>query len=144
LFTQTINYNFWAIYLDEGYRLYPSLRLLRGEELFRDMFTAYPPLSFYLHEIAYALLGVKVSSVRIVLICSQLATTLCTYALARYLMNRWFALFAALLTISYGIVNHNMGYSGWYVVPFMLSAMLFLFHWIRSDCANRRELLGVD
>ena len=29
--------------LDEGYRLYPSLRLMRGEMLFRDMFTPYPP-----------------------------------------------------------------------------------------------------
>ena len=143
LFTQGMDYRFWWIYLDEGYRLYPSLRLLRGEELFRDMFTAYPPLSFYLHKIAYALLGVKVSSVRIVLISSQLATTLCAYALARYLMNRWFALFAALFTIAYGIIQANMGYSGWYVVPFMLSAMLFLFRWIRSDCANKRELLGV-
>jgi hypothetical protein len=143
LFTQGIDYSIGWVYVDEGYRLYPGLRLLRGEELFRNMFTAYPPLSFYFHEIAYALLGVKVSSVRIVLICSQLATTLCVYALARYLMNRWFALFAAFFTIAYGIVNLNMGYSGWYVVPFMLIATLFLFRWIRSDCANKRELLGV-
>jgi 4-amino-4-deoxy-L-arabinose transferase-like glycosyltransferase len=128
--------------VDEGYRLYPSLRLLRGENLFGDIFTAYPPFSYYLHAIAYSLFGVKVSSVRIVLICSQLATTLGAYVLARYLMSRWFALFSAFLTVAYGTIHLNMGYSGWYVVPFLLGVTICLFRWIASDCANKRALLG--
>ena len=142
LFTQSVDYSVFWIYLDEGYRLYPSLRLLRGEKLFSDFFTAYPPLSYYLHTLAYVLFGVKVSSVRIVLIVSQLVTTMSTYAVARYLMNRWFALLAALFTIAFGIIQLNMGYSGWYVVPCMLITILFMFRWITSDCVNRYALFN--
>lgn len=134
-----IDYRFWWFYLDEGYRLYPSLRLLRGESLFRDMFTAYPPLSYYLHLLAYWLLGVKVSSVRIVLIASQLATTTLAYALARHVMNRWFSLFAALLTVAYGVQWLNMGFTGWYVLPPLLGAMILLVRWTERGDAGRRE-----
>jgi hypothetical protein len=143
LYTNGVSYQVPWIYLDEGYRLYPSLRLLRGEVLFRDMFTAYPPLSYYLHLLAYEILGVKVSSVRIVLIASQLATTLLTYALARRLMNRWFSLFAGLLTVVYGIQHHNMGFSGWYMLPPLLGAALFLTRWIESGEERRIELFAV-
>ena len=131
------------IYMDEGYRLYPSLRLLRGESLYRDLFTAYPPLSYYLHLLAYQILGVKVSSVRIVLLVSQLATTTLTYALARRLMSRWFSLFAALLTVVYGIQCLNLGYSGWYVLPPLLCAAVFLMRWIESGETRRRDLFVV-
>jgi len=141
--TSGVAYGVWWIYLDEGYRLYPSLRLLRGESLFRDMFTAYPPLSYYLHLLAYQTLGVKVSSVRIVLIVSQLATTTLTYALARRLMSRWFSLFAALLTVAYGVQQLNMGYAGWYVLPPLLGAAIFLMRWIESGETHRRELFAV-
>jgi Dolichyl-phosphate-mannose-protein mannosyltransferase len=141
--TSGVDYSVRWIYLDEGYRLYPSLRLLRGESLFRDMFTAYPPLSYYLHLLAYQLLGVKVSSVRIVLLVSQLATTTLTYALARHLMSRWFSLFAALLTVMYGVQRLDMGYAGWYALPPMLCAALFLMRWIESGESRRRELLAV-
>jgi hypothetical protein len=128
------------ITLDEGYRLYPSLRLMRGEALFRDVFAAYPPFSYYLHWAAYELLGVRVSSVRLVLVLAQLATTLTTYALARHLMNRGFALFAALLTVAFGIVRLNMGYSAWYVLPALAATILILFRWAETDCRARREL----
>lgn len=141
--TSGVAYRVLWTYLDEGYRLYPSLRLLRGESLFRDMFTAYPPLPFYLHLLAYQVLGVKVSSVRIVLIVSQLATTTLTYALACRLMSRWFSLFAALLTVTHGVQRHNMGYPGWYVLPPMLGAAIFLVRWIESGENQRRELFVV-
>ena len=62
------NYRGPMCFVDEGYRLYPALRLMEGQQLFRDMFTAYPPLSYYLHKWAFELLGTKLSSVRIVLI----------------------------------------------------------------------------
>jgi hypothetical protein len=143
LSTSGVPYSGPWIYIDEGYRLYPSLRLLQGETLFRDMFTAYPPLSYYLHLLAYQALGVKVSAVRIVLILSQLATTTLTYALARRIMSRWFSLFAALLTVAYGIQRHNMGYAGWYVLPPTLGAAMFLMRWIESGETRRRELLVV-
>jgi hypothetical protein len=142
LFTQSANYNSFWVYLDEGYRLYTSLRMLRGETLFSDFFTAYPPFSFYFHTLAYAIFGVKVSSVRIVLICSQVSTTLLTYVVSRYLMNRWFSLLAAFFTIAFGIVYLNMGYSGWYVIPCMLSMTLFLFRWITSNCTSRFALFN--
>ena len=143
LSTSGVPYGGPWIYIDEGYRLYTSLRLLHGETLFRDMFTAYPPLSYYLHLLAYEALGVKVSAVRIVLILSQLATTTLTYALARRIMSRWFSLFAALLTVAYGIQRHNMGYAGWYVLPPTLGAAMFLMRWIESGETRRRELLVV-
>ncbi len=136
-------YNTSWIYMDEGYRLYPSLRLFRGESLFRDLFTAYPPVSYYLHLLAFEVLGVKVSSVRIILIVSQLATTTLTYALARRLMSRWFSLFAALLTVAYGVQRLNLGYSGWYVLPPLLCAAIFLMRWIESGENHRRELFVV-
>ncbi len=141
--TSGVAYDVLWIYFDEGYRLYPSLRLLHGESLFRDMLTIYPPLSYYLHLVAFEVLGVQVSSVRFVLIASQLATTTLTYALARRLMNRWFSLFAALLTVAYGIQWLNMGYSGWYVVPLLLGATIFLARWIESGENARRELFMV-
>ena len=139
--TQSPPYEVFWVHLDEGYRLYPGLRLLRGQSLYSDMYTAYPPLSFHLHELAFRILGVKVSSVRIVLIVAQMATTLLTYTIARRLMNRWFSLFAALLTILFGIVRLNMGYAGWYVIPLTLAIVLFFFRYVESGFAKRQELL---
>ena len=128
-------------YLDEGYRLYPSLRLLQGESLFADMFTAYPPLSYFLHLFAYQIFGAKVSSVRLVLVFSQVVATLSTYAISRHLVSRGFSLFAAVLTVLYGVVRMNVGYSGWYVVPLTLLTLLFLFRYIESESSKRSYLV---
>ena len=45
--------------MDEGYRLMPGLSLLRGQVLFRDVWAGYPPLSYYLHRLAFEALGVE-------------------------------------------------------------------------------------
>src|SRR5574338_11031 len=134
-------YHKWWVYIDEGYRLYPPLRLLEGQVLFRDLFTPYPPLSYWLHAAAYEMFGVRISSVRVVLALSQLATTLTSYAIARRLMGRGFATAAALLTVAFGVVRLNMGYSGWYVVPLSMLTVLFLFRYLESEGLRRRELL---
>ena len=131
----------WWVVMDEGYRLYPSLRMLRGEPLFGDMFTMYPPVSYFLHLWAYEFFGVKISSVRLVLVLTQTVTTLSTYAISRHLCSRGFSLFAALLTVLYGVVRLNLGYAGWYVGPFILLTLLMLFRYVASDCSRRSDLV---
>lgn len=140
--TQTIPYWIYWVSMDEGYRLSPGLRLLRGEVLFRDVWAAYPPLSYYLHAVAFEVFGVKISSIRICLTAAQLVTTLLTYAIARKIVNRGFSLFAALLTVVCGVVQLNMGYSGWYVPPLVLGTLLFLFRHVETGPAGRRELFA--
>jgi hypothetical protein len=128
-------------YLDGGYRLYPSVRLMNGEVLFRDFFTVYTPVSYWLHWLAFEVLGVKMSAVRLVLVASQTATTLLTYAVARRLADPVSAGFAALLTIAFGVVNVQMGFSGWYVVPLVMAGILALCRWIESGLTRDRDLL---
>ncbi|MCH2173373.1 glycosyltransferase family 39 protein [Myxococcota bacterium] len=137
---QSLTYATPWIYVDAGYRLYPSVRMMAGEQLFRDMFTAYPPLSYFLHLGAFELFGVKNSSVRLVLMVSQFATTALTWVLARRAMGEVPAAGVALLTVAFGVVRLQLGYTGWYVLPLTLAALLFVFRYIESGATSQRAL----
>lgn len=52
-------------FADESYYLYESKRIYDGEVLYRDVFDIVPPLAFWLMAAGYALLGVDLSTARL-------------------------------------------------------------------------------
>ncbi|MGH7787567.1 MAG: hypothetical protein ACRERC_11910 [Candidatus Binatia bacterium] len=81
---------------DESYYLYESKRLYNGEILYRDVFDIVPPLAFWLMAGAYGLLGVDLSTARVVTTAVQAGIAIAIFVACRQLgVRRSLALLAA-------------------------------------------------
>jgi hypothetical protein len=108
---------------DEGALYYQYLRVHRGELPYRDFFTGYAPLGYYLHAWIFSLLGVSIESTRLFLAFVHAITATGLYALARRLATPGFALVPPVLflvvepnDIIWIFSLHNCPYPSWYAL----------------------------
>lgn len=89
--------------IDEGHLANGALRISRGEVLYRDVYSVYPPASFYAVAGLLDVFGPSLIVVRTFHAALCVALALTVFALARLMMSTPWALLAALL----------VGASGW-------------------------------
>jgi 4-amino-4-deoxy-L-arabinose transferase-like glycosyltransferase len=68
---------------DEGVLYYQYLRVFHGQVPYRDFFTGYPPLVYYLHAWAFGLCGVSIHVIRVVMAMVNALTAAGLYAVTR-------------------------------------------------------------
>lgn len=71
--------------VDEGFYLHPTLRMLQGEVLYRDVWTFYAPLRHHVMEWAFRLGGPSLLLARSILVALLVATVVLAYRVGRRL-----------------------------------------------------------
>jgi len=89
--------------IDEGHLANAARRIAMGEVLYRDVYTVYPPASFYAVSALFDLFGTSLTVVRAFHAAMTVALAVTAFGVARLLVARPWALLAALL----------IGLTGW-------------------------------
>jgi hypothetical protein len=111
---------------DEGYLYYDIARVARGERLVAEVRDAYGPLLLAVHVPVYRASGGEILAVRRQLAVLRAGAVVAVYAIARHLVGRPHALFAALLGAAwFGRVlwNLNTPYAALYTTVVSLGAL---------------------
>lgn len=122
---------------DEGWLVYPVLRMLEGDVLYRDVFTYYAPLRYHVIELAFALFGPSLLLMRSIWIGLLLVSVMGCYRVARRFVAPSLALLPA---IAYGLVP-----GPWHKSPYAFCTVLFLLALARAfeqPSRSRVLLLG--
>ena len=82
---------------DEGVLYYHYLRVFQGQVPYRDFFTGYGPIVYYLHAAAFALFGVSINTTRTLMAAVNAATAAGLYSVTRRLSGRGLALIPPVL-----------------------------------------------
>lgn len=127
---------------DEGVLYYQYLRVFHGQVPYRDFFTGYPPLVYYLHAWAFRLCGVSIQVLRVVMAIVNALTAAGLYAVTRRVAGRGAALIPPVLflTMQPGdiavMVFHNSPYPSWYAVTFAVLGTWALLRALEARSAN--------
>ncbi len=113
---------------DEGILLQGGQRILDGQIPYRDFFSFYTPGSFYLLAAMFKVFGNAFVVARMSLAITGAACSVVTYALARRVCSRGFALLAAALTTVAGVAYRFLVLHNWYST---LLACLALYSAVR-------------
>src|SRR6266567_8036597 len=113
---------------DEGILLQGGQRILDGQIPYRDFFSFYTPGAFYLVAAMFKVFGNAFVVARMSLAITGAACSVVTYALARRVCSRGFALLAAALTTVAGVAYRFLVLHNWYST---LLACLALYSAVR-------------
>ena len=109
---------------DEGVLYYQYLRVYQGQLPYRDFFTGYPPLLYYVHALAFRLFGISINATRVLTAVVNALTAVGLYAVARRVTTRGLAVIpAALFLVMHPaatavMIFHNSPYPLWYALGF--------------------------
>jgi hypothetical protein len=109
---------------DEGWLVYPALRMLEGDVLYRDVFTYYAPLRYHVLQAAFGLLGPSLLVVRSIWIGLLLVSVVGCYRVARRFVSPGLALLPAVV---YGLVP-----GPWHKSPYAFCTVVFLLALARA------------
>jgi hypothetical protein len=129
--------------IDEGHLANGALRIARGEILYRDIFTVYPPGSFYLVAGLFELFEPSLILVRTFHLVMTLALALAVYLTSRSFVSPVWALMSGLLIAATGweAIVERLHYAYLYSV-FPISALALLSVVLRKP-VRRWGLVGV-
>jgi len=118
--------------MDEGIVLQGGIRILHGQVPYRDFFSFYTPLSYYVAAAAFRVFGETLVGARVVLLIYSALMSLIVYLLARRITNRPASsaiavVFALIAVPSVFALIHN-----WDSSVFALLALYFLVLFIES------------
>ena len=113
---------------DEGILLQGAQRILDGQIPYQDFFSFYTPGSFYLIAALFKVFGDSFVVARLSVAITGAACSAVTYALARRVCSRGFALFAATLATLAGVSYRFLVLHNWYST---LLACLALYSAVR-------------
>ena len=142
-------YNLWDmvegwVISDEGHQVYQPLRWLAGQWPYRDFATDnYPPGSIWLHALLFDLFGVKLSVMRVFLAGVGAGIAAMVFVVARKIMPAGPALIAYLLSLTWNVLNLNMGYPSWYCTLLGLIALPVILRYTRTGKAHWLVVAGV-
>ncbi len=106
--------------IDEGTVLYDSLRIARGEVMYRDFFEFQGPVFYHLNAALFSLTGPSMTAARgLFLVLSALSTALTAHLVAR-LAGRWAGVGAGLLHAFLFVPIFPYAYPHWYAETFVL------------------------
>jgi len=123
--------------IDEGHLANASRRITSGEVLYRDVYSVYPPASFYVISLLFDLFGTSLIAIRAFHAALTLMLAGLVYAASRRLMPIAFSLLAAALVAATGwngIVEGNHYACLYGALP--MAALLLL---ARADAAGRLD-----
>lgn len=127
---------------DEGVLYYHYLRTYQGQLPYRDFYTGYAPLGYYLHAWFFAVAGVSIVHTRVLMGALHSLTVLGLYLVTRRFVHRAGAallpslLFAVLqpgdiLDMAY----HNSPYPSWYAVSLTVWTAWAMLRCLEADAA---------
>lgn len=125
---------------DEGLLAQTAERVLSGELPHRDFDDTYTGGLTFLHALAFQLLGVKLTSIRIALFVFALAFVPALYAIAARVAVPWVAGLAVLAFLAWSLPNYFAGVPSWYILFFTIFGVLFLLRYL--DTGRRRWLIA--
>jgi hypothetical protein len=124
---------------DEGVLYYHYLRVYRGDVPYRDFFTGYGPIGYYVHALAFRLFGVSINAIRILTGAVNAATAAGLYVVARRATSRGFALippafFVAMQPWDIAVmVFQNSPYPSWYALLFAVWGTWAMLRFLEAD-----------
>ena len=129
--------------IDEGHLANAARRLSMGEVLYRDVYTVYPPASFYAVSALFDLFGTSLTVVRAFHAAMTVALAATAFGVARLLVARPWALLAALLIglTGWEAILERCHYAYLYSV-FPIAALGLLAKTLRDSVAIRGEIAG--
>ncbi len=129
--------------IDEGHLANAARRLAGGDVLYRDVYSVYPPASFYVVAALFDAVGASLIVVRAIHIVMTLACALASYGWARQIMSPAWAWLAGMLVAVTGweAILERCHYGYLYCV-FPVCALILFLHWDPA-VSRRRGLLGV-
>lgn len=131
---------------DEGVLYYHYHRVYQGQVPYRDFFTGYPPMMYYLHAALFWMFGVSIPAVRLVMAALHSATAVMLYLTTRRFAPPTLAVIPAVLflTLQPGdiavMVFHNSPYPSWYAVFFSVFGFWTVLRWVESQRTGSRNL----
>jgi hypothetical protein len=111
---------------DEGYFLDLATRVLHGELPYRDFDTYYTPAIFYTYAAAFSLLGVSISTARVVMVGVRVACWVLLYCLARRVAPPAFAVLVPL-----GVMLADLSVESHPAWPALLGTLLMMEMMVR-------------
>ncbi len=131
---------------DEGVLYYHYLRTYQGQLPYRDFFTGYSPLGYYLHAWIFAHFGISVEVVRTFMAAVNAATAAGLYVVARRVAPLGYILIppALFLVMQPGdivdMVFHNSPYPSWYAITFTVWGTWSMLRFLESGSGRRGNL----
>lgn len=124
---------------DDGALAQSAERVMAGELPHHDFEDVYTGGLAFLYAGAFQLLGIKLTSIRIVFYCFAAAVIPVFYALAARVVSSWLSVLTTLLCLTWSFPNYFTGIATWYVLLFSVIATWCLFRYF--DLNRRRWLL---
>lgn len=121
---------------DEGALAQAAERVLGGELPHQDFDDIYTGGLAYLHSIAFRVFGLRLLSLRLVLLFFSLACVAAVYRVASRVASPIISGFIALLCLSWSMPNYFAGLPSWYNLFFAIFGLLALLKYIarRAKC----------
>ncbi len=110
---------------DYGMLTHNAIRILKGDMLYRDIWTVYGPAADNFVALIFRLLGDNLRSLRTVLALAGTATGLLVFYFGRSLTSGWIAAAVTALVFFLGPVTVNFPYPNWFCIPLGLGMVLF-------------------
>jgi len=129
---------------DEGVLYYQYLRVFHGEVPYRDFFTGYPPMVYYLHAWVFSLFGVSIHVIRVLMAVVNALTAAGLYVVGRRLAPRGFALIPPVLFLvmqpsdTAVMVFLNSPYPSWYATTFAVWGTWAMLRALEATGTRRR------
>ncbi len=128
------------IFIDFGREAYFPELMIKGKLLYKDLFNLFGPLGYQINEILYAMLGIKVSTLRVAgNICSILILYL-TYFISRFFLNSNISFSITLLVLTTCVFSPSVfnfiypySYSLLYAFTSFLGSLLLFLISLKSD-----------
>ncbi len=125
---------------DEGLLGQSAERVLRGELPHRDFDDTYTGGQSLLHALAFAILGVKLESLRWLLWAGTLAFVPACYSLAARVAAPWLAALVTAACLLWSVPNYFAAMPTWYVLYLTTFGLVFLLRYL--DTGRRRWLFA--
>jgi len=130
---------------DEGVLYYQYLRVYNGQLPYRDFFTGYSPLIYYVQAAVFALFGLSINATRVFMAVVNGTTAVGLYLVARRVARpslAWIpaALFVVMHPADAAVnVFHNSPYPSWHAVTFAVLGAWALLRALEAATPGRRS-----
>ena len=125
--------------IDVGREAYLPWQILKGQVLYKDIFNVYGPLGYQINAIAYAMLGIKVSTLYFMGFLNSLVILFATFYIGRLFTDKKTAMCISGLTLFVCVYSKNFfnfifvySYSAVYALSGFLLSLLSLLFYIRD------------
>jgi len=131
---------------DEGVLYYHYLRVYHGQVPYRDFFTGYGPIGYYVHAWAFDLFGVSINAIRILTAAVNATTAAGLYAVGRRVTTPGFALippafFVAMQPWDIAVmVFQNSPYPSWYALALTVWGTWAMLRFLESPRPTTRRI----